>query len=51
VLLATDPDREGEAIAWHISEELGGTKRVSKRVEFHEITKKGVAEGRQPSAR
>ncbi len=45
VLLATDPDREGEAIAWHISEELGGTKRVSKRVEFHEITKKGVLHG------
>jgi DNA topoisomerase-1 len=45
VLLATDPDREGEAIAWHISEELGGTKRVSKRVEFHEITKKGVLNG------
>ena len=45
VLLATDPDREGEAIAWHISEELGGTKRVSQRVEFHEITKKGVERG------
>jgi DNA topoisomerase-1 len=45
VLLATDPDREGEAIAWHIAEELGGTKRVSKRVEFHEITKKGVDHG------
>jgi DNA topoisomerase-1 len=45
VLLATDPDREGEAIAWHISEELGGGKRVSKRVEFHEITKKGVQAG------
>jgi DNA topoisomerase-1 len=45
VLLATDPDREGEAIAWHIAEELGGTKRVSKRVEFHEITKKGVQKG------
>jgi DNA topoisomerase I len=45
VLLATDPDREGEAIAWHIAEELGGTKKVSKRVEFHEITKKGVQHG------
>jgi DNA topoisomerase-1 len=45
VLLATDPDREGEAIAWHIYEELGGTKKVSKRVEFHEITKKGVQHG------
>jgi DNA topoisomerase-1 len=45
VLLATDPDREGEAIAWHISEELGGGKRVNQRVEFHEITKKGVERG------
>jgi len=45
VLLATDPDREGEAIAWHLWEELGGTKKVSKRVEFHEITKKGVQAG------
>src|SRR5580693_7309251 len=45
VLLATDPDREGEAIAFHIAEELGGTKKVSKRVEFHEITKKGVQHG------
>jgi len=45
VLLATDPDREGEAIAWHVAEELGGTKKVSKRVEFHEITKKGVQHG------
>ncbi len=45
VLLATDPDREGEAIAWHIAEELGGTKKVHKRVEFHEITKKGVQHG------
>jgi DNA topoisomerase-1 len=44
VLLATDPDREGEAIAWHISEELG-KKKASKRVEFHEITKKGVERG------
>jgi DNA topoisomerase-1 len=44
VLLATDPDREGEAIAWHISEEIRDPKKVS-RVEFHEITKKGVDHG------
>jgi DNA topoisomerase-1 len=44
VLLATDPDREGEAIAWHISEELGaegGDERV-RRVLFHEITKPAI---------
>ncbi len=45
VLLATDPDREGEAIAWHLAEELGGKKKKPKRVEFHEITKKGVQHG------
>ncbi len=44
VFLATDPDREGEAIAWHISEELGaegGDDRV-RRVLFHEITKSAI---------
>jgi DNA topoisomerase-1 len=45
ILLATDPDREGEAIAWHIAEELKNPKRTTKRVEFHEITKKGVEYG------
>jgi DNA topoisomerase-1 len=45
VLLATDPDREGEAIAWHIAEELKQAKKSTKRVEFHEITKKGVEYG------
>src|SRR5271167_3362487 len=45
VLLATDPDREGEAIAWHLSEELKPGKKATKRVEFHEITKKGVEYG------
>ncbi len=45
VLLATDPDREGEAIAWHIMEELKGAKKTTKRVEFHEITEKGVKYG------
>lgn len=46
ILLATDPDREGEAIAWHLAEELGSKKkRKPKRVEFHEITKKGVQHG------
>jgi DNA topoisomerase I len=45
ILLATDPDREGEAIAWHIADELKGAKKSTKRVEFHEITKKGVEYG------
>ncbi len=45
VLLATDPDREGEAIAWHIAEELKRPKLQMQRVEFHEITKKGVEAG------
>ncbi len=45
ILLATDPDREGEAIAWHIMEELKSAKKSTKRVEFHEITKKGVEYG------
>src|SRR6202167_138918 len=45
VLLATDPDREGEAIAWHLAEELKPAHKPTKRVEFHEITKKGVEYG------
>jgi DNA topoisomerase-1 len=45
VLLATDPDREGEAIAFHVAEELNQNTSKAKRVEFHEITKKGVQHG------
>ncbi len=44
VLLATDPDREGEAIAWHIAEALGLQKSKLKRIVFHEITKDAVRE-------
>jgi len=52
VYLATDPDREGEAIAWHIAEVLKEKKALKKGVEFkrivfHEITKKSVVEALQ----
>lgn len=42
VFLATDPDREGEAIAWHIGQIIGDGK--TKRVTFHEITEGAVKE-------
>lgn len=45
IYLAPDPDREGEAIAWHIVEELGLSPDQAKRVLFNEITKKGVKHG------
>lgn len=45
ILLASDPDREGEAIAWHVASKLAKTGKDIKRVEFHEITKKGVDAG------
>ncbi|MEC4677171.1 MAG: type I DNA topoisomerase [Nitrospirota bacterium] len=44
VLLAPDPDREGEAIAWHIAEELKSINDKVYRVLFNEITKKAVKE-------
>ncbi len=45
VYLATDPDREGEAISWHLQELLGLPEETTQRVTFNEITKKGVTEG------
>jgi DNA topoisomerase-1 len=42
VYLATDPDREGEAISWHLERELVNKKNEAKRVEFHEITKQAI---------
>ena len=45
VLLATDPDREGEAISWHLANVLGLDPAAPNRVTFDEITKKGVQEG------
>ena len=48
IVLASDPDREGEAIAWHILEELKAKKLLKdkkiERVVFHEITKSAVTE-------
>lgn len=44
VYLAPDPDREGEAIAWHTSEVLNKKGRRFHRVLFHELTKKAVSE-------
>src|ERR1700681_465735 len=44
IYVATDPDREGEAIGWHITQELKGNKRKFHRLTFNEITKKAVQE-------
>jgi len=42
VWLASDEDREGEAIAWHLKEQLGLKEEDTKRIVFHEITKKAI---------
>lgn len=42
IYLATDPDREGEAISWHLAQLLGIPQDLPCRVEFHEITKNAV---------
>ena len=44
IYVATDPDREGEAIGWHLIEELKGKKRKFHRLTFNEITKKAITE-------
>ncbi len=54
VFLAPDPDREGEAIAYHIAAEIGGRKNdggVLYRVSFHEITEKAVKEAMEHPGR
>ncbi len=49
VLLATDPDREGEAISWHLANILGLDIEKQNRITFHEITKSGISAGmKQP---
>src|SRR5215467_7319993 len=52
IYLAPDPDREGEAIAWHIAEKIGDSRRQNvHRVLFNEITKRAVEEAiRHPHA-
>ena len=45
IYLATDPDREGEAISWHLKEMLHLPDDKTKRVTFNEITKKAVVAG------
>ncbi len=42
ILLAPDPDREGEAIAWHIAEEIGGKGRTIRRVLFNDLTRETI---------
>lgn len=44
VYLATDPDREGEAIAWHLSKALNLDEKKMRRITFNEITKSAVKE-------
>jgi len=44
VYLGPDPDREGEAIAWHIAEEIGATEKPVRRVLFYELTRKAIME-------
>ncbi len=44
IFLATDLDREGEAIAWHLKESIGGDPERYKRVVFNEITKRAISE-------
>ncbi|MCR4886111.1 MAG: type I DNA topoisomerase [Clostridiales bacterium] len=42
IFLATDPDREGEAISWHLAQTLGMDVNAPCRIEFHEITQRAV---------
>ena len=42
IYIASDPDREGEAIGWHVMNLLGGEPKKVRRILFHEITKNAV---------
>ena len=42
IYLATDPDREGEAIAWHLATAINADSKPIRRIEFHEITKEAI---------
>ncbi|HBL83880.1 MAG: DNA topoisomerase I [Clostridiales bacterium GWF2_38_85] len=42
ILLATDPDREGEAISWHIANVIGENRKKVKRITFNELTKTAI---------
>ena len=42
IFLASDPDREGTAIAWHVAQLLNGYRKPMKRITFNEITKKAI---------
>ena len=44
ILLLSDPDREGEAIAWHVMQRLDGVNKPIKRITVNEITKKAILE-------
>ena len=51
VILATDDDREGEAIAWHICKVCGLSPETTKRILFHEITKPAITQAVQNPTR
>ncbi len=51
VILATDPDREGEAISWHLAQLLKVDPEENNRVTFNEITKTGVTQGMEQPRR
>src|SRR5699024_9693598 len=51
VWLATDEDREGEAISWHLCEVLGLSPEDTKRIVFHEITKSAIQKAIQSPRR